>query len=55
MDEFEQNDEKETSDSHNPYYQNAILYAFASLKECPPFQQHVFRSVDCNIDKRLFI
>ena len=36
MDELEQSDvEKETNDSHNTCYQNAIHYAFARLKQCP--------------------
>ena len=45
MDGFEQIDlEKETNDSHNTCYQNAIHihYAFARLKECPSTQQHMF-------------
>ena len=43
MDESKQSDlEKETNDSHNPCYQNAIHYAFARLKECSSTQQHMF-------------
>ena len=45
MDKFEQSDsEKETNDSHNTCYQNAIHYAFARLKECPSnsIQKHMF-------------
>ena len=38
MDEFEQNDEKETNDSHN----TCIHCAFANLKHCPSTQQHMF-------------
>ena len=33
---------RETNDSYSSCYQNAIYYAFASLKECPFTQQHMF-------------